>query len=157
VSCYAYGLEPCDFPAVFEAYLAGRWWLFGAARQANLDGLVRIGVGRDAAEIGFAMPYGDMEPTGMTIWIGRAHSAGEPAQRTRDALSTEEPAPQRGRRLRASCQTTQQRAPNKVPDEALRRLPSGQTAGSCAAEPNGRLRYTCAIRSGRRLPSPRSR
>ena len=44
MSCYAYGFEPCDFPAVFEAYLAGRWWLFGAARQANLDGLVRIGV-----------------------------------------------------------------------------------------------------------------
>src|SRR3954463_642946 len=44
---------------------------------------------------------------------------------------------------------------NEVPDEALRRLPSGQTAGSCPAEPNGRLRYTCAIRSGRRLPSPR--
>ena len=56
VSCYAYGLEPCDFHAVFEAYLAGRWWLFDATRQANLDGLVRIGVGRDAAEIAFAMP-----------------------------------------------------------------------------------------------------
>jgi transglutaminase-like putative cysteine protease len=96
VSCYAYGLEPCDFPAVFEAYLAGRWWLFNATRQANLDGLVRIGVGRDAAEIAFAMPYGDMEPTGMTIWIERAHNAGEPAQRTRDALSTEEPAPNAG-------------------------------------------------------------
>jgi transglutaminase-like putative cysteine protease len=95
VSCYAYGLEPCDFHAVFEAYLAGRWWLFDATRQANLDGLVRIGVGRDAAEIAFAMPYGDMEPTGMNIWIERAHG-GEPAQRTTDAISTEEPAPNAG-------------------------------------------------------------
>ena len=87
MSCYAYGLEPCDFPAVFEAYLAGRWWLFGAARQANLDGLVRIGVGRDAAEIGFAMPYGDMEPTGMTIWSGertaRASRRSEQGTRSR--------------------------------------------------------------------------
>jgi hypothetical protein len=95
VSCYAYGLEPCDFHAVFEAYLSGRWWLFDATRQANLDGLVRIGVGRDAAEIAFAMPYGDMEPTGMNIWIERAHG-GEPAQRTTDAISTEEPAPNAG-------------------------------------------------------------
>ena len=46
VSCYAYGLEPRDFHAVFEAYLDGRWWLFDGTRQANLDGLVRIGVGR---------------------------------------------------------------------------------------------------------------
>jgi len=36
-----------------------------------------------------------MEPTGMNIWIERAHS-GEPAQRTTDAISTEEPAPNAG-------------------------------------------------------------
>ena len=53
VSCYAHGLVPSDFHAVFEAYLDGRWWLFDATRQADLDGLVRIGVGRDAAEIAF--------------------------------------------------------------------------------------------------------
>ena len=62
VSCYAHGLVPCDFHAVFEAYLDGRWWLFDATRQANLDGLVRIGVGRDAAEIAFSTPYGNMQP-----------------------------------------------------------------------------------------------
>lgn len=44
VSCYAYGLEPADFHAVFEAYLGGSWWLFDATRQAHLDGLVRIGL-----------------------------------------------------------------------------------------------------------------
>ncbi|ESY02845.1 hypothetical protein X752_28655 [Mesorhizobium sp. LNJC398B00] len=33
---------------MFEAYLGGRWWLFDGTRQANLDGFVRIGVGRDA-------------------------------------------------------------------------------------------------------------
>ena len=57
VSCYAHGLVPSDFHAVFEAYLDGRWWLFDATRQADLDGLVRIGVGRDAAEIAFSTPY----------------------------------------------------------------------------------------------------
>ena len=40
------------------------------------------------------MPYGDMEPTGMQIWIERAHSS-EPAPRTTDAISTEEPRPTR--------------------------------------------------------------
>ena len=47
--------NPGDFHAVFEAYLGGNRWLFDGTRQANLDGLVRIGVGRDAAEI--ALPH----------------------------------------------------------------------------------------------------
>ncbi|CAO4174062.1 Transglutaminase-like putative cysteine protease [Methylorubrum aminovorans] len=96
VSCYAYGLVPRDFHAVFEAYLDGRWWLFDATRQAHLDGLVRIGVGRDAAEIAFSTPFGAMEPTGMEIRIDRADGSPEPAQRTVDAISTEAPAPHGG-------------------------------------------------------------
>ena len=96
VSCYAYGLVPRDFHAVFEAYLDGRWWLFDATRQAHLDGLVRIGVGRDAAEIAFSTPFGAMEPTGMEIRIDRADGGPEPAQRTVDAISTETPAPHAG-------------------------------------------------------------
>lgn len=96
VSCYALGLEPADFHAVFEAYLDGRWWLFDATRQAVLDGLVRIGVGRDAAEIAFCAPFGQMKPTGMTIWIERADGAPPPKDRTTDAISTEEPAPDAG-------------------------------------------------------------
>ncbi|AWN44677.1 transglutaminase-like domain-containing protein [Methylobacterium durans] len=96
VSCYAYGLVPCDFHAVFEAYLDGRWWLFDATRQANLDGLVRIGVGRDAAEIAFSTPYGAMKPTGMEIRIDRADGQAETGPRTVDAISTEEPAPHAG-------------------------------------------------------------
>jgi transglutaminase-like putative cysteine protease len=96
VSCYAFGLSPCDFHAVFEAYLDGRWWLFDATRQANLDGLVRIGIGRDAAEIAFAMPYGDMKPTGMDITIEHADGAPEVGGRTSDAISTEESASNAG-------------------------------------------------------------
>lgn len=91
VSCYAYGLTPCDFHAVFEAYLEGRWWLFDATRQANLDGLVRIGIGRDAAEIAFSTPYGEMEPTGMKIRIDHSDGSHEKWGRTTDAISTEEP------------------------------------------------------------------
>ena len=96
VSCYAYGLEPRDFHAVFEAYLGGRWWLFDATRQANLDGLVRIGVGRDAAEIAFASPFGKMKAGPVKIMIEHADGSPEMAGRTTDAISTEEPAPNAG-------------------------------------------------------------
>ena len=96
VSCYALGLEPADFHAVFEAYLDGRWWLFDATRQAALDGLVRIGVGRDAAEIPFCAPFGKMKPTAMTIRIERADGSPPPEHRTTDAISTEEPAANAG-------------------------------------------------------------
>ncbi len=91
VSCYAYGLDPADFHAVFEAYLDGRWWLFDATRQAALDGLVRIGVGRDAAEIAFSTPFGKMEPKGPPkVWIDRADAQPETLPRTTDAISTDE-------------------------------------------------------------------
>lgn len=96
VSAYAYGLVPSDFHAVFEAYLSGRWWLFDATRQAHVDGLVRIGVGRDAAEIAFCTPYGNMQPTAMEIRIDRADGGPEPQERTVDAISTEIPAPHAG-------------------------------------------------------------
>lgn len=96
VSCYAYGLEPRDFHAVFEAYLSGRWWLFDATRQANLDGLVRIGVGRDAAEIAFASPFGNMQAGPVKITIEHADGSPEIPGRTTDAISTEEPAPHAG-------------------------------------------------------------
>jgi transglutaminase-like putative cysteine protease len=96
VSCYAYGLQPSDFHAVFEAYLDGRWWLFDATRQANLDGLVRIGVGRDAAEIAFASPYGNYTPGIVNITIEKADGTPEAYGRTTDAISTEEPAPNAG-------------------------------------------------------------
>ncbi|NEK17202.1 transglutaminase-like domain-containing protein [Rhizobium leguminosarum] len=96
VSCYAYGLEPRDFHAVFEAYLDGRWWMFDATRQANLDGLVRIGIGRDAAEIAFASPFGEMEAGPVKITIEHADGSPEFPGRTTDAISTEEPAPNAG-------------------------------------------------------------
>lgn len=91
VSCYAFGLSPSDFHAVFEAYLDGRWWLFDGTRQAALDGLVRIGVGRDAAEIAFATPFGNMQPGPIRIWIERADGQPEPEPRTTDAISTQDP------------------------------------------------------------------
>jgi transglutaminase-like putative cysteine protease len=88
VSCYAYGLVPSDFHAVFEAYLNGRWWLFDATRQAQLDGLVRIGIGRDAAEIAFSTPFGNFFATGMNVYINRSDGIQDCAPRTVAAIST---------------------------------------------------------------------
>jgi len=53
VSAYAWRLDPPDFHAVFEVFLNGGWWLVDPTRLAPVDGLVRIGVGRDAADIAF--------------------------------------------------------------------------------------------------------
>ncbi|RYG71076.1 transglutaminase family protein [bacterium] len=98
VSCYAYGLEPSDFHAVFECYLSGRWWMFDATRQADLDALIRIGVGRDAAEIAFASPFGEVEFGPVAITIERSDGSIRREPRTIDAISTEEPAPDAGSR-----------------------------------------------------------
>lgn len=62
VSAYAWRLSPPDFHAVMEAWLegpdGGAWFLFDPTRKAAPDGLVRMGVGRDAAEVAFCSPYG---------------------------------------------------------------------------------------------------
>lgn len=87
VSCYAVGLDPPDFHAVFEAYLGDRWWLFDPTRQAALDGLVRIGIGRDAAEVAFSTPFGDFEPGPVDVWIEA--EGGDAGPRTVDAISVD--------------------------------------------------------------------
>ena len=53
VSAYALGLEPPDFHAIFEVYLDGAWWLVDPTRLAPIEGIVRIGSGRDATDIAF--------------------------------------------------------------------------------------------------------
>ena len=58
VSGYAVALEPPDFHGFFEAYLGDHWYLFDATRLAPLEGLVRIGMGRDAADVSFATIIG---------------------------------------------------------------------------------------------------
>jgi transglutaminase-like putative cysteine protease len=68
-SAYAWKLNPPDFHAVFECYLDGQWYLFDPTRKAALQGLVRIGVGRDAADAAFATLHGEVEMTGMTVSI----------------------------------------------------------------------------------------
>lgn len=67
VSGYAVGLEPPDFHGFFEAYLDGRWYLFDATKMAPTSGLVRIGVGRDAADASFATIVGQAILQSMVV------------------------------------------------------------------------------------------
>jgi transglutaminase-like putative cysteine protease len=65
VSGYAWRLDPPDFHAVFEAFLFGAsgpgWYMFDPTRMAAPEGIVRIGVGRDAAEVAFCTQFGEMD------------------------------------------------------------------------------------------------
>ena len=54
VSGYGVGVEPQDFHGFFEAYLGDDWYLFDPTGMAQINGLARIGYGRDAADTPFA-------------------------------------------------------------------------------------------------------
>jgi transglutaminase-like putative cysteine protease len=73
VSAYAFRLDPPDFHAVFEAYLQGPdgygWYIFDPTRMADPAGLVRIGIGHDAAEVAFCTAFGPMMPEKPEVWI----------------------------------------------------------------------------------------
>lgn len=77
VSAYGWQLQPQDFHAVFEAYLGGRWYLFDPTRLCPVDGIVRIGVGRDAADTAFVTFYGQVESAPKSVWIN-ARDGGDP-------------------------------------------------------------------------------
>ena len=86
VSAYALDLVPQDFHAVFEAWLGDRWYLFDATRLCPIDGIVRIAVGRDAADSAFATFFGEMSGPPKTIAIRRLDGP-EPTDWTVDAVS----------------------------------------------------------------------
>ena len=80
VSAYAWRLSPPDFHAVFEAYLngpgGGAWYLFDPTRMTGADGLVRIGIGRDAADVAFCSIFGDVSSGPPQVWIDGPDDAG---------------------------------------------------------------------------------
>lgn len=67
LSGYAYELQPPDFHACFECLIGGRWVVFDATRMAHLNGLVRIGTGRDAADAAVATIFGAAVCISMTV------------------------------------------------------------------------------------------
>jgi len=83
MSAYALNLDPPDFHAVVEVYLSGRWYLFDATGLCPLDGIVKIAVGRDAADTAFMTSFGAVSATPAIVEVSRldggedipAHSA----------------------------------------------------------------------------------
>lgn len=71
VSAYALDLVPQDFHAVFEAYLGGQWYLFDATRLCPLDGILKIAVGRDAADSAFLTFFGQLSGPPKLIKVER--------------------------------------------------------------------------------------
>ena len=72
VSCFAPGVTPQDFHAVAEVFLTdpttpqgsapgGAWYLVDATGMAQADNIVKIGVGRDAADVSFMTSFGEAE------------------------------------------------------------------------------------------------
>lgn len=69
---YAYQLNPPDFHACFEAYINGRWIMFDATRMAPVNGLVKIAVGRDAADTAIANFFEDVTGNYIKVETGLA-------------------------------------------------------------------------------------
>lgn len=75
VSVYAPGVKPQDFHAVAEIFLAdmegpgGGWHLVDATGMAGAGDMVKIGVGRDAADVSFLTSFGPlvMEEQAITV------------------------------------------------------------------------------------------
>jgi transglutaminase-like putative cysteine protease len=73
VTGYAqYADPPPDFHAVFEAFLDGAWYVFDPTRLSPVEDLVRIGTGRDAAEVAFTTFFGSARLRYLSPLVRRA-------------------------------------------------------------------------------------
>ena len=68
-----YGADPIygppDFHAYVEALLGGRWYLYDPTGMAVPMGLIRLGTGRDAADVSFATIFGEVNSFAPLIGI----------------------------------------------------------------------------------------
>jgi transglutaminase-like putative cysteine protease len=84
---------PPDFHAYVEAFLGGRWYLFDPTGMTIPTGLLRLGTGRDAADVSFATIFGTVK-SGMPVigieGIEDADSGIALPQACADALSTDD-------------------------------------------------------------------
>lgn len=76
VSCYAPGVDPPDFHAVAEVFLAGpgggAWHLIDATGMAGPAETVTIGVGRDAADVSFMTVFGEARFENQAVTASKA-------------------------------------------------------------------------------------
>ncbi len=78
VAAYAPGVDPPDFHALTEVFLAdptvpdgGAWHLVDATGMADPTETVKIGVGRDAADVSFLTSFGPNEFLEKTVTVTR--------------------------------------------------------------------------------------
>lgn len=85
-------LGPPDFHAYVEAYLGDRWYIFDPSGTSIPMGLLRFGVGRDAADVAFATMFGGvraMAPVIRTVAVEDAAQGVELPRHCTEALSTD--------------------------------------------------------------------
>ncbi len=85
-------LGPTDFHAYVEVYLSGRWYLFDPSGTAIPMGFVRLGTGRDAADVSYATIFGAVTSPPPLISIQALTQAGMPWElptHRSEALSTD--------------------------------------------------------------------
>lgn len=87
-------LGPADFHAYAEGSLGDRFYLFDPSGTGIPMGLVRLGTGRDAADVAFGSLFGRVkaEPPRITARAAAGGELGAPHHR-REALSTSGAAP----------------------------------------------------------------
>lgn len=71
VSAYAPDVDPQDFHAVVEVYLDGAWHLVDPTGMAKAEETIRVGVGRDAADVSFLTAYGLLDLKRQTVEVNR--------------------------------------------------------------------------------------
>lgn len=91
-----YGSDPSfgppDFHAYVETFLGGRWYLFDPTGMVLPTGLIRLGTGRDAADVSFATIFGTVKFAQPRISIVAMEDAAAGIAMPRacvDALSTD--------------------------------------------------------------------
>ena len=85
-------LGPTDFHAYVEVYLDKRWYLFDPSGTAIPMGFVRLGTGRDAADVSYATIFGGASSPPPLISVSSVTEAGRPWEIPRhrlEALSTD--------------------------------------------------------------------
>ncbi|MFA9201361.1 MAG: transglutaminase family protein [Cypionkella sp.] len=78
VSCFAPGVDPPDFHALAEVFLAdpgtpggGAWYIVDATAMADPRETVKIGVGRDAADVSFLTSFGPSHFGDKSVSVAR--------------------------------------------------------------------------------------
>lgn len=71
VSAYAPDVSPQDFHAVAEVFLGGAWHMIDPTGMAQPSEIIRIGVGRDAADVSFLTSYGLITLINQTVEVSR--------------------------------------------------------------------------------------